>query len=232
MLQESINDIAIRNAAYTTPRRDVFDLVPVDAQSILDVGCSNGALGRSLMAGRVGRSVSGIEFNATFAHEASTHLDYVVTADLNKFDWQDAFGERLFDCIIFADVLEHLIEPKRCLLQACQHLQPGGCVVISLPNIRHLSVFKAIFLEGRFPQRDRGIFDRTQMRWFTTADAHSMLEECGLKVSAQNVALRWGDTGGGAINRVLNRLPTTIQNWSIVREFLGYQVCMRAIGTT
>jgi len=32
-------------AAYTTPRADVAALVPADAISIRDVGCSNGSLG-------------------------------------------------------------------------------------------------------------------------------------------------------------------------------------------
>ena len=225
---KSSYDSEIRDAAYTTPRRDVFDMVPIHAKNILDVGCSNGALGRSLMAAMAGRRVSGIEYNPNFAQEASTYLPHVVNADLNSLNWNDAFEETLFDCIIFSDVLEHLIEPRQCLRQASEHLERGGSIVISLPNIRHISVFKSIFIDGTFPQRDRGIFDRTHMRWFTTSDAHSLLESFGLQVTAQSAALRWGDTGGGTVNRVLNKLPNKIQNWGVVREILGYQVCMRA----
>ena len=219
---------ADRNAAYTTPRPDVFSMVPSAASFILDVGCSNGALGRSLRAAQSGRCVCGIEFDSDFAKEAANHLDHVVNADLNLLDWQVALAGRTFDCIIFADVLEHLVDPQRCLLQAQQHLRPGGCVVVSLPNIRHLSVLRAVFIGGRFPQRDRGIFDRTQLRWFTIADAHSMLANCGLKVSSMNLALRWGDHGGGRMNRLLNRLPTPVKHWAPVREVLTYQMCLRA----
>jgi 2-polyprenyl-3-methyl-5-hydroxy-6-metoxy-1,4-benzoquinol methylase len=222
----------IREAAYTTPRRDVFDMVPIHAKNILDVGCSNGALGRSLMSAVAGRRVSGIEYDSNFAKEASTYLPHVVNADLNSLAWKDAFEGIFFDCIIFSDVLEHLIEPRQCLRQACEHLERGGSIVISIPNIRHVSVFKSIFLDGTFPQRDRGIFDRTHMRWFTTADAHSLLESFGLQITAQSVALRWGDTGGGIVNRILNRLPIKIQNWGVVREILGYQICIRATITT
>lgn len=217
-----------RDAAYTTPRPDVFEMVPPAARHILDVGCSNGALGLSLREAQPGRSVCGIEFDTRFAHEAAKHLDYVLNADLNLLNWSEALTGRSFDCIIFADVLEHLVDPKRCLLQACQHLQPGGCVVVSLPNIRHLSSLWAIFLSGRFPQRDRGIFDRTHLRWFTSADAHSLLFDCGLKLSATNLALRWGDRGGGRMNQLLNRLPSAVQQWAPVREFLTYQMCLRA----
>lgn len=216
-----------RSVAYTTPRPDVFAMVPLGAIQILDVGCSNGALGRSLKAVQLGRMVSGIEFDAQFAAEAAQHLDYVVHADINELDWDVKFAGRDFDCIIFADVLEHIVEPAKCLLQARRHLKPGGCVVVSLPNVRHLSVLVDVFLGGRFPQRDRGIFDRTHLRWFTVADAHSLLKANGFSVKSMSVALRWGDKGGGRINRILNRLPTRLQQWGLIREFLTYQMCLR-----
>lgn len=217
-----------RNAAYTTTRPDVFEMVPIGARDILDVGCSNGALGRSLRAAQSGRSVCGIEFDTGFAREAANHLDHVVNADLNLLDWREALAGRSFDCIIFADVLEHLAEPRRCLQQARQHLRPGGCMVVSLPNIRHVSALKAIYLGGHFPQRDRGIFDRTHLRWFTIADAHRLLADNGLKVTSMSVALRWGDQGGGRMNRLLNRLPMAVRRWAPVRELLTYQMCLRA----
>lgn len=220
---------AQRSAAYTTPRPDVFAMVPIGSCSILDVGCSNGALGKSLKMALPGRQVCGIEFDSRFAGDAAQHLDFVVNADLNSLDWREALAGRTFDCIIFADVLEHLVDPKRCLLQARQCLRPGGCIVLSLPNVRHLSALRSIFLDGRFPQRDRGIFDSTHMRWFTLSDAHDLLVNCGFSVSARSLALRWGDKGGGRMNRLLNRLPAAMQSWTPVREFLTYQMCLRAM---
>ena len=218
-----------RQTAYTTARSDVVDAVPAQACAVLDVGCSNGAVGRSLKALRPGRTVCGIEFDPAFAREAAAHLDLVVNADLNVMDWSSALGGRLFDCMIFADVLEHLVDPKRCLRQALQHLQPGGCVVVSLPNIRHLSALWSIYVGGRFPQRERGIFDQTHLRWFTIADAQTFLADNGLTLTATSLALRWGDHGGGRWNRWLNRLPLPLQRWTPVREFLAYQVCFQAV---
>jgi SAM-dependent methyltransferase len=217
-----------RNAAYTTARWDIVEMIPRSARKILDVGCSNGAIGRALMSGEPGRSVCGIEFDADFAKEAARDLDYVVHGDLNVLDWQTALRDRQFDCIIFADVLEHLVDPQRCIRQARQHLLPGGSIVMSLPNIRHLSALRAIFLSGNFPQRDRGIFDRTHLRWFTIGDAKDMLAASGFKVNAMTQALRWGDTGGGRVNKLLNRLPDPLRRWAPIREFLTYQVCFRA----
>jgi 2-polyprenyl-3-methyl-5-hydroxy-6-metoxy-1,4-benzoquinol methylase len=206
----------------------VFAMVPLDSQYVMDVGCSTGALGLSLKSAKPDRQVCGIEFDRSFASEAANCLDKVFHADLNQFNWQQALDGRTFDCIIFADVLEHLIEPQLCLKQARQHLRPGGCVVVSLPNVRHLSALRAIYVQGCFPQRDRGIFDKTHLRWFTIADAHRILADCGFNVSLMTLALRWGDLGGGRMNRLLNRLPGAVRNWAPVREFLTYQMCLRA----
>lgn len=225
---ENAVPLATRTASYTTPRPDIFDMVPPSAADILDVGCSNGALGRSLKVACPTRNVCGIEFDSAFAKEAAEHLDFVINADLNLLKWDDAMGGRRFDCIIFADVLEHLVDPHQCLLQGCQYLKPGGCVIVSLPNIRHISAFQAIFIGGHFPVRDRGIFDRTHLHWFTVTDAHDLLANSDLKVSTTSLALRWGDCGGGRMNRLLNRLPASVQHWTPVREFLTYQICLRA----
>ena len=217
-----------RYEAYTTDRPDVFALVPATARDILDVGCSNGALGSSLKSAQPGRTVCGIEFDALFAQAAARQLDGVIHADLNLLDWSAALAGRRFDCIVFADVLEHLVYPQHCLRQAIGHLQPGGCIVLSLPNIRHICALRSLFVHGRFPQRDRGIFDRTHLRWFTLADAKTLIGDAGLQVSAMSQALRWGDQGGGTMNRWLNRVPPTIRRWAPVREFLTYQFCLRA----
>lgn len=217
-----------RSNAYTTSRSDIVHLVPQTALRVLDVGCSNGALGRALKAVVPERSVVGIELDSCFAAEAENYLDYVINGDVNSLCWETKFGEYTFDCIVFADVLEHLIDPIFCLNQAIKLLQPGGSLVISLPNIRHLSAFWSIFCRGRFPRRDRGIFDRTHLRWFTISDANELVIGCGLKITAISPALRLGDIGGGRINKLLNSLPLPLKKWWLVREFLTYQVCLRA----
>lgn len=220
---------ADRAAAYTTPRSDVFSMVPRSASIILDVGCSNGALGASLRASRDGRKVFGVEMDEAFADQASARLDHVACADLNHFDWAAFMPGQQFDCIIFADVLEHLIAPEAQLKAARDRLSSGGSIVVSLPNIRHLSSFSSIFMHGTFPRRDRGIFDRTHLRWFTIKDARTMVEGAGLRVEGMTCALRVGDHGGGLLNRLANKLLGPVDHFVIVREFLTYQFCMRAV---
>lgn len=217
-----------RNAAYTTARSDIAELVPSFSIKILDIGCSNGSLGRALKAMNPVRTVYGIEIDQEFIAEAKKYLDFVIKTDINKENWIENLGNNKFDCIIFADVLEHLISPELCLSESLKILTPSGCIIVSLPNIRHLSALTSIFLHGRFPHRDRGIFDRTHLRWFTIDDAENLITSNGLKISEMDQALRWGDTGGGWFNRQLNRLPSFLKKQWLVREFLTYQAVYRA----
>lgn len=216
-----------REQAYTTVRPDVFDLVPATAMHILDVGCSNGALGEGLRRAVPGRRVTGIEYDAAFCEQARARLDEVHHADVNHLDWPRTFAANSFDCLIFADVLEHLIDPWERLASACHSLRPGGSVVVSVPNIRHVSALYSIFVHGSFPRRSRGIFDATHLRWFTLRDADALLTGVGLKVQARDYSLRVRDRGDGRLNRIARKLLTPVQGFYPVREFFTYQVCLR-----
>jgi len=204
-------------------------MVPLTAMSVLDVGCSTGALGANLRTARPGRKVIGVEGDAEFVSEAATRLDRVIHADLNLLEWANAFSDAKFDCIIFADVLEHLVDPRKQLTQAQCCLRSGGCFVISLPNIRHVSSLYSIFVRGTFPQRERGIFDKTHLRWFTIRDAEELIADVGMKIEAMSYSLRLGDRGGGMLNKIAGRLLDPIQTWFLIREFLAYQFCLRAV---
>jgi methionine biosynthesis protein MetW len=170
-----------RAAAYENPRPEVQALVPASARRILDVGCSSGALGEALKA-RQGAEVVGIELDPVYAADARARLDRVICTDVEVL----AAGARelgSFDCVIAADVLEHLRDPWTVLSALAGRLRPGGTAVVSLPNVRYWETFRALGLRGRWPRRDEGIFDRTHLRWFALADARELLEQAGLRVT-------------------------------------------------
>jgi 2-polyprenyl-3-methyl-5-hydroxy-6-metoxy-1,4-benzoquinol methylase len=216
-----------KRAAYTTVRSDVCQLVPENATRILDVGCSNGALGSALMAMKPGRSVDGIEHDAALTEEARRVLTNVTHADLETFSWSDP-PQRAYDCIIFADVLEHLRDPERHLTGARRCLAAGGSVIVSFPNIRHVTALRSIYLHGTFPRRDRGLFDRTHLRWFTLRDMREAIERCGYRIDVVDGSLRMRDRGGGLLNRIGDRVLNPVRRLYPVREFLTYQYCVRA----
>ncbi len=63
-------------------------------------------------------------------------------------------------------MLEHLSDPLAALVVGQPASRPGGVVIVSVPNVAHLWV-RLSLLAGRFDYADRGILDRTHLRFFT-----------------------------------------------------------------
>jgi 2-polyprenyl-3-methyl-5-hydroxy-6-metoxy-1,4-benzoquinol methylase len=176
-----MSDRALRRFAYENPRPDVQHLVPRDAKRILDLGCSSGAVGAALKA-RQGGEVIGIERDPELAEDARERLDRVIVSDLDRlFDSDQDLGIGEVDCLIAADVLEHLVDPWTVLRDAVRLVRPEGSVVISLPNVRYWETFRALGLRGTWPRRKIGIFDQTHLRWFTLADALELMNQAGVR---------------------------------------------------
>ena len=167
-----------RRGGYETDRPDVQALVPRSAARILDLGCASGALGGSLKR-RQGAEVVGIELDPGYARDAEDRLDRVVCADLVA-GLEEDLGT--FDCVVAADVLEHLVDPWDALRRATALLRPGGVAVVSLPNVRSWETFRELGWRGRWPRRPAGLFDATHLRWFALPDARELLEQAGLEV--------------------------------------------------
>jgi 2-polyprenyl-3-methyl-5-hydroxy-6-metoxy-1,4-benzoquinol methylase len=172
---------AHRAHGYETPRPDVQALVPTTAKRILELGCSNGALGAALKA-RNGAFVFGVELDPEYARQAEQRLDKVLIADVESFLCGDTPEEAPFDCLVAADVLEHLVDPWSALNRATDLLGSGASVVVSLPNVLFLRGLWRVIVGGRWPREDEGIFDRTHLRWFTMRDAIELPASVGLRV--------------------------------------------------
>jgi 2-polyprenyl-3-methyl-5-hydroxy-6-metoxy-1,4-benzoquinol methylase len=169
---------AARAAAYESERGEILDLVPARARRVLDLGCSTGWLARALKArGEV--EVVGIEREAAYAEEARAHCDRVVVADVEAVP--DGLGR--FDCLVAADVLEHLVDPWAALQRYAALLEPHGTAVVSLPNVGHWSTYAAL-ARGTWPRVPEGIPDATHLRWFKQRDARALHAQAGLRVTA------------------------------------------------
>ena len=171
-------------AAYTGARPEVQALVPPGSRRVLDLGCAAGALGAGLRE-RGGVEVVGVESNPALARAAEARLDRVVLGDV-----QELGDLGRFDCIVAADVLEHLPDPWAALSRAVEALDPGGAVVVSLPNVRFFETFWQLGVRGTWPRRDHGIFDGTHLRWFALRDARELLESAGLTIDEVRPLIR------------------------------------------
>lgn len=145
---------------------------------LLDVGCSNGELGRFLSA--LHYEVWGIDINQAFIEEATPFLHKAICGDINEID-KLGLNHDYFDVVVFADILEHIVEPELCLSNAIKYLKPGGLAIISLPNIGNFKVIFDLFF-GRFQYEDVGILDKTHLRFFTLSSGQELVQRCGLEI--------------------------------------------------
>ncbi|HTU78129.1 MAG TPA: methyltransferase domain-containing protein [Solirubrobacteraceae bacterium] len=171
---------AQRARGYETPRCDVQALVPLSCERILELGCSNGSLGAAIKA-RQRALVVGVEIDRRFAEVAAERLDRVIVSDVEAFASDSAPPEAPFDCLIAADVLEHLVDPWGALARCVTFLSPGADVVISLPNIVYIRAIFRLLRARSWPRDPEGTFDETHLRWFTRSDALEMLRGAGLQ---------------------------------------------------
>jgi SAM-dependent methyltransferase len=93
-----------------------------------------------------------------------------------------------FDLALLLDVLEHVPDPAVTLSVVASKLRPGGSLLVSVPNVAHWSV-RASLLAGRFDYTDRGILDRTHLRFFTQSTLLDLLESTGCTVEATSQSL-------------------------------------------
>ncbi len=151
-------------------------LGPGVGRRLLDVGAGEGILSRPITA--QGWRVTAIEADGEAAREGAAHCRRMIVASADG-PLPDLGGP--FEAIVCADVLEHLADPLTVLRRLLPHLAPGGAVIVSIPNVAHLWVRLGL-LAGRFDYADRGILDRTHLRFFTRRTLMALLAEAGLAI--------------------------------------------------
>jgi len=149
------------NPSYIGARNDILNLVPDCVSKVLDIGCGIGTLGESIKQ-KWKVEVVGIEIDEQMAKVAKERLDKVIIGDIEKINLAEYLTLNYFDCIIFADILEHLKDPWSVLKKIVKFLAEDGIIVASIPNVRHYTTILNLVFRGYWPYRERGIHDRTR----------------------------------------------------------------------
>jgi SAM-dependent methyltransferase len=164
-------------------RGDVVEMIPLRAARILDVGCCTGMVARHIRE-RLGPhvEVAGVEIHSGRAKLASRFASPVIVADADTLQLGEHFPEKHFDCILFADVLEHMKDPWSFLQQCRDFLADGGVIIASIPNVRHWSTFYSVLVKNRWPYCESGIHDRTHLRFFTFRNIEGLFRDAGFQI--------------------------------------------------
>ncbi len=192
---------------------------------VLDVTLGNGVFSgelqksgnRVLCAGAASAPAPGVQVEHYIQWNPADGLDAVVDA---------ARGAR-FDKILLLDVLEHLAAPERVLRGLERLLKTNGQLIVSVPNVAHL-VVRLMLLFGRFEYAERGILDRTHLRFFTRRTIARMLADNGYCVTSQKMTViplevligpRW-------LVRILHRALIALT--AVLPGLLGYETFLIA----
>jgi 2-polyprenyl-3-methyl-5-hydroxy-6-metoxy-1,4-benzoquinol methylase len=193
---------------------------------VLDVGCGSGYLSADL--GKAGNRVDGIDLLAE-ARGPSRGEQYVC-ADLDQGIQPalEELGAKKYDRILLLDVLEHLVRPVEILKQCAPILEDNGFVIVSVPNVANITVRIAL-LFGQFQYGDRGILDRTHLRFYTRRTARALLEDTGYQVleermTAMPLELVLGLDHDNPVMRLMNLLARIAAR--ILPGLFGYQVML------
>lgn len=163
-------------------RADIVERLPAAPNArILEIGCAKGGTGElALKTGKCADYV-GVELHGPSAEIAKEKLTDVFVGDVESADLP--FTEAEFDAVIVSEVFEHLIDPWAALEKVARHLKSGGLFFASSPNVSHYRVIGRL-LRGEWRLADKGVMDRTHLRWFTPESYAEMFANAGFDIES------------------------------------------------
>jgi 2-polyprenyl-3-methyl-5-hydroxy-6-metoxy-1,4-benzoquinol methylase len=177
------NRLEPTDSYYQHLRMHLLLLAGSDIQDIkvLEIGC---AAGQSLSYFKQNGAAYtvGVELVPEVAQMAMSRpeIDKIIIGNIETIDLE--YPEGYFDLVVVGHVLEHVTNPWDVLSKVVTYIRPGGKIIGSLPNVRHLSVIIPLIFSGDWEYQSVGILDWTHYRFFTKKTVQQLLESANLKV--------------------------------------------------
>ncbi len=156
---------------YASSHEYALDCIPQGA-SVLDLGAGEDAY----MAGPL-REKGCRVFAADMRPIDNPLVEEAYQLDLNSDPLPPSVGN--VDVVLLLDVIEHLVDPERLLIDLRnQASYERTRVIVTTPNIAFI-VTRLMLLIGQFNYGKSGILDRTHTRLFTYRSLRRTLRQCG-----------------------------------------------------
>jgi len=143
---------------------------------VLDVGTALGTIGKVCEENNF--HIVGIEPNKVYAIKAEPYYTSLINCSLDEAPIEIL---STFQVIILADVLEHMLDPQKSLSRLVSLNDKDTVFMISVPNIANIWVRVSLMVR-RFEYQDRGILDKTHLRFFTKLTSVRMISNIGLRI--------------------------------------------------
>ena len=95
------------------------------------------------------------------------------------------FQDELFDCVVCADVMEHVDDPEKSINEIKRSLKDGGKLILTVPNKKFPFVYDPInWILGKFNTEIRGfgIWAWGHKRLYDEKSIKSLIEDNGFKI--------------------------------------------------
>lgn len=214
---------------YSYAREDIISLIndsPDIPIRVLEIGCGCGATLSKIKYLWPSSEVKGIEIVDSIAQIGANNLD-IVHGNIENMNMN--YPEKYFDYVIMGDVLEHLFDPSKVLINIKRYLKNTSKLLISIPNIMHISVLIPL-LKGELQYRESGILDKTHVKFFTLKSIAELLNSCGYipeeyaaiinEVESSNIS----DEDKNAFYDAIEKIPDTADKV----QFNAYQYVIKS----
>ncbi|EJE8737368.1 class I SAM-dependent methyltransferase [Vibrio vulnificus] len=143
-------------------RPEMLDFLPENYSKVLEIGCWKGDFKSNL---KEGCEYWGVELIENSANIAKKKAFKVICGDF--FDVSDQVPDGYFDLIVCNDVIEHMPDHDKFLIEIKKKLNNKGVIVGSIPNVRYIKNLRDLIFKKDWKYKNAGLLDKTHLRWFT-----------------------------------------------------------------
>jgi ubiquinone/menaquinone biosynthesis C-methylase UbiE len=137
--------------------KQLMDWIPDIRPLVIGIGCNSGGLERTVLRHKRGSVVYGVDVNPELVNLACQKGVIAKVARAESLPFKDDY----FDVAILSEILEHVFDVDKVLVEAKRVLKKGGLLIGSVPHPKGLNAMKGTEHHAYHTR----IFNASKLRW-------------------------------------------------------------------